>query len=380
MPARLRAAARALHLLAVTHRLEFRRYRLPFGRTVRTAHGPWAEREGLLVRLEDAAGRTGYGEVAPIPWFGTETLAEAEHALGKLGGAADATSLEKIAERHGCVRFALAAALTMVERADPCLPASSGPRRVGDDAPCPGDAGTTRLPVAALLPAGKAALAAADQALENGFVALKWKVGVLEVADELVVLDDLLARLPAHAKLRLDANGAWTSRQAGRVLERCAARPIEFVEQPCFAEAVPGAAQQERIADALLGLANDYPTPIALDESVAGLASLRWWLERGWPGVLVVKPALAGAPAEVLALLAQHRADVVFSSAFETAVGRQAALRLAFQFAGRQPRALGFGVVPLFADGRIDALPAVPFLTTEAVAAINPEAVWNAVN
>ena len=343
----------------MTHRLEFRRYRVPFGREVRTAHRPWVEREGLLVRLEDEAGRSGYGEVAPIPWFGTETLEEAEEVLAKLGGAAEAASLEGIGERYGCVRFALASALSQ----DWVTPAEA-----------------RRLPVAALLPAGKAALAAADQALESGFVALKWKVGVLAVTDELVVLDDLLARLPAHAKLRLDANGAWTTRQAVTVLERCAARPIEFIEQPCFAEASQGAAEQRRVADALLGLANDYPTPIALDESVAGLASLRAWLDRDWPGVLVVKPALAGAPADVLALLASHRADVVFSSAFETAVGRQAALRLAFQFTGRQPRALGFGVVPLFKDGRIDALPAVPFLTPEAVNAINPGTIWNALN
>ena len=57
--------------------LSHRRYRLPFLRTVRTAHGPWTAREGLLVRLEDGAGRVGYGEVAPMPEFGTETLAEA---------------------------------------------------------------------------------------------------------------------------------------------------------------------------------------------------------------------------------------------------------------------------------------------------------------
>jgi O-succinylbenzoate synthase len=181
-------------------------------------------------------------------------------------------------------------------------------------------------------------------------------------------------------KLRLDANGAWTTQQAAKVLERCAERPIEFIEQPCFAEASQGAAQQNRVVDALLGLANDYPTPIALDESVTGLASLRAWLERGWSGVFVVKPALAGRPADVLTLLASHRADVVFSSAFETAVGRQAALQVAFQFAGRKPRALGFGVVPLFKNERIDGLPAAPFLTTEQVEAIKPEAVWNALS
>ena len=111
LPAQLRAAHHPLHQKSVTHRLEFRRYRFPFGRAVRTAHGPWVEREGLLVRLEDEAGRSGYGEVAPIPWFGTETLEEAEEVLAKLGGAAETASLKGIDERYGCVRFALASAL-----------------------------------------------------------------------------------------------------------------------------------------------------------------------------------------------------------------------------------------------------------------------------
>ena len=82
----------------------------------------------------------------------------------------------------------------------------------------------------------------------------------------------------------------------------------------------------------------------------------------------------------VLELLAQHQADVVFSSAFETAVGRQAALRMAFQFKDRHLRALGFGVTPLFKDGRFDGLPAVPFVSVDDVNRMNPETVWNALN
>jgi len=234
--------------------------------------------------------------------------------------------------------------------------------------------------VAALLPAGRDALAAADRAAAAGWVAFKWKVGVLPAADEWGLLDDLLGRLPRAAKLRLDANGAWTARQAGRWLERCAERPIEFVEQPCFAEAAQGAAGRRRVDDALLGLANDYPTPIALDESVTGLASLRSWLERGWRGVCVIKPALAGAGEDVRNLLAGFRTDTVFSSAFETAVGRQAALRTAFQLAGGTPRPLGFGVTPLFADPRFDGPPVGPFVSPEDVGRMNPEAVWSALS
>ena len=347
----------------MTYRLAWRRYRLPFLRAVRTAHGPWLAREGLLVRLEDDAGRAGFGEVAPIPWFGTETLAEAEAALAGLGDAAGATAIDGIDESCGCLRFALAAAVEEVGRADGGPPASAN----------------ARLPVAALLPAGKAALAAADKARADGYVAFKWKVGVLAGADEQVLLDDLLARLPKGAALRLDANGAWTARQASRWLDRCAERPIEFVEQPCFAEASAGAAAQRRTDDVLLGLARDYPTKLALDESVAGWRALQSWLARGWPGVLVVKPALLGAPASVLALLDQYHADAVFSSALETAVGRRAALRLAFSFKGAAARALGFGVAPLFEDTRFDCPPA-PYLSIEDVSQIDPGALWNALN
>jgi len=338
------------------YRLEFRRYRLPFRRAVRTAHGSWLEREGLVLKLEDEAGGAGFGEVAPIPWFGTETLAEAEALLVKLGDTLSAGCVEQIDERYGCLRFALASAL----RRDFGAPTA------------------TRLPVAALLPAGKAACRAADEALAAGYVAFKWKVGVLDDADEWVVLDDLLARLPGHTKLRLDANGAWTTRRATKWLERCAERPIEFVEQPCFADASKGAAVQGRMDDALLGLAADYPTPIALDESVAGLPSLRRWLEHGWRGVVVVKPALAGDPAGVLALLEKYRADAVFSSAFETDVGRQTALRMAFAFKGPRPRALGFGAGAIFQDDRFDGLPPVPFLEFASLNHMQPEAIWNA--
>jgi O-succinylbenzoate synthase len=308
--------------------------------------------------LEDEAGGIGFGEVAPLPWFGTETLAEAEALLAKLAGRVDAGWVERIDERYGCVRFALGSAL-------------------GRE---PGAPVVQRRPVAALLPAGKAACEAADQALEAGYVAFKWKVGVLDDADEWVVLDDLLARLPGPAKLRLDANGAWTTRRAGKWLARCAERPIEFVEQPCFAEASQGATRQSQADDALLGLAADYPTPIALDESVAGLPSLRAWLARGWRGIVVVKPALAGDPAGVLEVLAKYRADAVFSSALETGVGRQAALRMAFAFNGPQPRALGFGVGPLFQDGRFDGMPSAPFLGLDAMAHLKAEVLWNALN
>lgn len=340
----------------------YRRFRLPLRLPLRTAHGAWAEREGVVVRLEDAGGDAGYGEAAPIPWFGTETADEIEAGARELGAQVDAERLANLPPRLGCLRNAVTTALTEL----------SGARSPGEVAPKP-------LGVAALLPAGRTALVQIAPKAEIGFRVFKWKVGVGDLADELALLDDVCAALPGGAKLRLDANGAWDRRQAERWLERCAERPVEHIEQPCFAAASQGAAARARADDLLLGMANDFPTPIALDESLVGDGDIERWTGAGWPGVFVVKPSLFGDVAAAMARLEKAKATVVFSSALETAVGARAALRTAFAWPG-EARALGFGVWPLFADRRFDGPSSAPFLRVEDVERIDPEAVWNALN
>lgn len=322
----------------------------------------WVERIGLVVRLQDEGGRVGHGEVAPIPWFGTETVEEAEAALGVLGEWVTPEQLAAVPAELGCLRFALVAALAEFGKDE----------RINTDAP-------PYLPVAALLPAGRAVLAQIAPKAELGFRTFKWKVGVGDLADELSLLDDVIAELPSGSKLRLDANGAWDRRQAEKWLDRAAERPIEFIEQPCFAQASEGAALVRRTEDVLRGLAGSFPTPIALDESLVGSGDVERWLAADWRGVFVIKPALLGDPVPVMARLATAKADVVFSSALETAVGAKPALGLAFAWTGK-PRALGFGVWPLFNESVFDGPFGAPFIRSEDVKRLNPEAVWIALN
>lgn len=325
----------------------FKRYGRALRVPLRTAHGHWTEREGIIVRLGEEGGQVGYGEIAPIPWFGTETIDAAEATCRKFGDRVSAELLAAVPEAQGCVRFALAMA----------QPGSAEP------------AVMTRLPVAALLPAGRPAVAQLAAQLEAGYLAFKWKVGVYPIDDEFGLLDDLLARLPAHATLRLDANGGWTTRQAHRWLARCAERPIEFVEQPV-------APTDE---NALLGLAGDYPVKLALDESVVRLAEARRWQALGWPGVFVLKPALAGPLPEVMAWMTATSPDVVISSALETALGRTEILRAVLS----QPltrRALGFGLGAIFGDRCWDG-PLLGPLADASCLAPNPgEEIWTALN
>jgi len=381
--------------------LQFRRYRLPFRAPVRTSHGVWPDREGVLIRLATEDGRVGFGEAAPIPWFGTETCDEIEHALRSLGPVVTDEQLDAIPPKLRCLRHALGAArdrlrIESSQSADTVEPRSAPGRdqvRTGSGQgadhvePQSGStrdteriqSGPSALAVAASLGAGRVALQQIDQKAEAGFRVFKWKVGVADARDELVLLDELCARLPEKAKLRLDANGAWDRRTAEKWLERCAEYPVEFIEQPCFAEPNATPREKAKADDLLHGLANDFPTPIALDESVVSDGDVERWLAEGWRGVFVLKPSLLANPSGVLAQLRRANAEVVFSSALETPVGANAALAWAFRWSGA-PRALGFGVWPLFADARFDAPFSACFIRAEDVERINPEAVWNALS
>jgi O-succinylbenzoate synthase len=266
---------------------------------------------------------------------------------GKFGDQLTAAALDQVPARMGAVRFALATALG----------------RAGVPSATP------RVPLTALLPAGKAALTALSGRLEAGFLSFKWKVGVETPDQELGLLDELLAVLPAYAKLRLDANGSWNRRQAERWLARCADRPVEFVEQPV-------APADEA---ALHGLAEDYPVKIALDESVTRLDEARRWQAEGWPGIYVLKPALAGPLEDMAAWVVATQADVVLSSAIETALGRAAILRFALRHhAVLLRRSPGFGIGEVFGDRRWDGPFLGAVLDESWVAGVNPEELWNA--
>ena len=65
-------------------------------------------------------------------------------------------------------------------------------------------------------------------------------------------------------------------------------------------------------------LSNQYSTPLALDESVATLTQMQACYQRGWQGIFVIKPAIAGFPSQLRKFCQEHKIDAVFSSVFET--------------------------------------------------------------
>jgi O-succinylbenzoate synthase len=61
----------------MTYKFQFRPYWRRFVRSLTTNHGKWDIREGIILRLTDESGKVGWGEIAPISWFGSETLEQA---------------------------------------------------------------------------------------------------------------------------------------------------------------------------------------------------------------------------------------------------------------------------------------------------------------
>jgi O-succinylbenzoate synthase len=308
------------------YRFEFRPYQQRFVRSLFTSHGTWDIREGIILRLTDETGKIGWGEIAPISWFGSETLEQAREFCHELPEEITQETIFSIPDELPACQFGFESAAWNVGTGDNSQSLIPNPQS---------------LRYSALLPAGEAALQTWQSLWEQGYQTFKWKIGVYPIAKELEIFELLTQTLPASAKLRLDANGGLSYEEAKLWLRACdnikaneqLSLEIEFIEQPLSVDQF----------EAMLELSYGYKTAIALDESVATLKQLATCFKQGWRGIFVIKPGIVGSPSRLRQFCQQHKIDAVFSSVFETAIGRQAALQLAAELS-QANRAVGFGV------------------------------------
>ena len=294
--------------------LRWRPYRWALQPPLITACGPWSERRGWLLRLEDpGSGSVGWGEAAPLP----AEHAQCADALAALPSECSTEHLEQaLRALPGPAAFAIGLALAELEGL-----------HGGQWLPAPASA--------VLLPAGDEAIAALQSALQRATgqpaeFAAKWKVGVLDPDTELQLLEQLLEQLPSGAQLRLDSNGSWDRATAGRWAMRLQHEgKLQWLEQPLPPSDHAG----------LLALGRRLP--VALDESLRHPRGL----PPGWSGWLVHKPALEGDPRPLLLQLKQGAAKQMVSSALESGIGARAVAHMA-ALASRGPTPCAAGLAP----------------------------------
>ncbi len=247
---------------------QFRVYQRPLLRPLQTHHGLWEIREGIIIRLEAEDGRIGWGEIAPLPEFGSETLSAAILFCQSLENPLSITSIFSIPEQFPACQFAFESALEDLSIENKSRELE--PRNYSY-----------------LLPAGAAVFPFLDEILDaNQTNTYKWKIAVNSLKQELTLFEKLITRLPRNTKLRLDANGGLSIAESKIWLKIAdESKIIEFIEQP-----LPSSQWLE-----MLQLSQDFTTGIALDESVANLRQIEECYQQGWRGIFVIKPAITGS-------------------------------------------------------------------------------------
>jgi o-succinylbenzoate synthase len=303
---------------------------LRFARPVRTARGDFAERRSAIFSLEDAEGHTGHGEAAPWPGFGTESVDEALVALS------DAARLFRDLEIEpgdwpAPVALLLRnapAARAAVQGALWDLAARRAGLTLADFLALHGvpfcGAVLREVPVQALLieREPEALRVEAQRAAVAGFRAAKLKLGASSLDEDLARASAARLGLGPAIRLRGDANGAWNDRSALEALAAVAQFDFDFIEQPLPADDVAGLARLRRHS----------AVRIAVDESVSTEERALRVIAAEAAQVFVLKPAMLGGAAralEIATLVHKAGSEVVFSHAFESAVGARHALHCA---------------------------------------------------
>ena len=142
------------------------------------------------------------------------------------------------------------------------------------------------------------------------------------LADDLARVIEVRRLLGPQARIRIDANGAWSLDAAVEALTALAPLGLEYAEQPC--------ATVEELAALRLRMARSgVEVPIAADESIRRAEDpLRVAREQA-ADLIVVKVAPLGGVARALQIVLACGLPAVVSSALDTSVGLAAGVRLA---------------------------------------------------
>lgn len=248
-------------------------------------------RTGIHLKLEDGKHRTGYGEIAPLPKWSSETLHD---CLGQLEQKLSAIKEIKWSQDNWidkldglqlfpAVSFGLESAiLSIINPLGKCSVATS----------------------ALLMGTREEIFKHAEARAKEGYVSAKLKVCNLSFKEAFEVIDKLKDRF----RLRIDVNRAWKTDESLEFFNQFPLDAFDYVEEP-FRNPLD------------LGM---FTHPFAVDESFPGDLSVEQLSELTKLKALIYKPTMQGGVANcvVLKKWADKRGiELVLSSSFESTIG-----------------------------------------------------------
>ncbi|WP_435077250.1 mandelate racemase/muconate lactonizing enzyme family protein [Halococcus sp. AFM35] len=274
-----------------------------------TARGTIDTRDGFLVTIEHE-GLWGVGEATPLPGW-TESLDDCRAALERARSTDGWENALDALDGTPAARHGLALALCDARSRAAGVPLY---RYLGGEH-------RERVPVNATIgdDTVNETVDAATAAVERGFAALKLKVGVQAVEDDIERIATVREAVGPDIELRVDANGAWSRDEARAALDGFADADLAYVEQPLSRADLVGHAE-------LRG-----QVWVALDESLA-THSVECVLDTGAADVLTLKPMVLGGPdrARAVALAAREAGcEAVLTTTIDGALARAGAVHVA---------------------------------------------------
>lgn len=179
-----------------------------------------------------------------------------------------------------------------------------------------------------------------EEKLKEGFHCIKMKIGAIDFDTEFKLLQAIRKSFsPEEIELRVDANGAFTPKEAMGKLEQLASLDLHSIEQPIKQ------GQWQEIAR----LCEDTPLAIALDEELIGVVEedqQKKLMETIRPQYIILKPSLVGGFSgsdRWIALAEKSNADWWITSALESNIGLNAIAQYTYTKNSPLPQGLGTG-------------------------------------
>lgn len=315
-------------------RASYCKYKLKFYTPATTSREVMTDKETYFLKVWDEADEStfGIGECALFRGLSSDDQPDYEDKLKEL---CDNIACNKTTDltAFGSIQFGLETAL---------LDFANGGRRVLF--PTSWVAGESEIPINGLVWMGNAdeMLRRIDEKLDKGFRCVKLKIGGIDFDEEIALLAHIRDRFsPDKLELRLDANGAFSPKDAMSKLCELSRFDIHSIEQPIKA------GQWHDMAR----LCCDSPIPIALDEELIGVNDVkmkRLLLHTIIPQYIILKPALCGGLSgarEWVELAQSMGIGWWVTSALESNIGLNAIAQWVATLDADMPQGLGTGAL-----------------------------------
>ncbi len=294
--------------------LTYSPYRLILNTAFETSRGKVSERKGFIISLKSENGKTGIGDAAPFPEFGSESYEETEETLHKveLKINMDLSDLRKSLkynlrnyEAFPALRHGMEQALInlICHEKNSSLPELLKLKLKNE------------IIVNAVIGFSSSAdaLKKVKDLTLKGFNTIKIKVGRPKFEEDLDIIKAVRDTAGSDLKVRIDVNGKWDLDCAVKNLKQLEDLSVEYAEQPVNS------------IEEFIELKKETSVPLAADESIRNYISAKSYILRKAIDVIVLKPMLIGGlvpTLEIIELAEKNNIIPVITSSFESAIGR----------------------------------------------------------